>query len=1452
VYLIFDTETTGLPRNWKAPLTDTDNWPRCVQIAWQLHDEMGKIIEHKDFLIRPDNFDIPYEVEKIHGISTELAAQVGHEFSEVIESFSKAISKSKFIVGHNVGFDVNVWGCEFHRAAKDIDWTSMPVLDTCTEKTALICEIAGGRGGKFKLPNLTELYSHLFNETFEEAHNATADVEATSRCFLELLRLGHYSVGELQQAEGYITEFKNSNADTIQNLGLKHLNLKEESQKYKSETTDSYSSSANNVDLSEEPFAHLHNHSQYSVLQSTTKINELVEKAVEMGMPAVALTDSSNLYGAFHFVDAIHKHPVNKEVIEHNNHVKNGDLDSELKHLPFKGIVGCELSICKDHQDHSVKDNGRGVVFLAKNKEGYHNLAKMSSIAYVDGFYYVPRIDKTIVSQYKTGLIALSGGIKGELSDLILNVGEKQAEESLIWWKEQFGDDFYIELVRHGLEEEKRVNDTLLKLAQKHQVKVVAANNSHYLIEEDANAHDILLCVKDAELQSTPIGRGRGFRYGFANSQYFFKSSEEMKSLFKDIPESILNIKEIIDKVESYELKREVLLPAFEIPNEFIDEEDEKDGGKRGENSYLRHLTYEGAKKRYIEITEEIKERLDFELETIAKTGYPGYFLIVQDFTSQARKMGVSVGPGRGSAAGSAVAYCVGITNVDPIKYDLLFERFLNPDRVSLPDIDIDFDDEGRGKVIDWVVNKYGQNQVAQIITYGTMAAKSSLRDTARVLDLPLSEVDALTKKMPDIKLNKLFSFDDKELKDNLNSEQFKMAQDFKELADGNSLQSRTIQQAKILEGSLRNIGVHACGVIITPDDITKFIPVSKAKGADLLVTQFDNSVVESAGMLKMDFLGLKNLTIIKDCCKIIKHIHDVDIDPDKIPLDDEMTYQLFQRGETNGIFQFESPGMQKNLKLLKPDKFDDLIAMNALYRPGPMEYIPNFIARKHGKEDIVYDLPEMSSILGDTYGITVYQEQVMLLSQELAGFSKGDADILRKAMGKKIFDLLQKLKPKFLDGCKKRGHDTETAKKIWGDWEAFAAYAFNKSHSTCYALIAFQTAYLKAHYPAEYMAAYLTHNMNDIKKVTFYMEECKRMGLRVLGPDINESFYKFAVNKNGEIRFGLGAIKGVGEGAVETIVNERQKNGNYQSIFDLAKRIDLRAANKRAFESLVYAGGFDSFGHNRSTYFYDEGNGSVFLEKILKYGHKYQEVLDSAQVSLFAKSSDENILEPSIPLVDPWNSLELLNKEKEVVGFYISGHPLDDYKLEMDNFCNFNISELKDLHNIKGKDIHIAGLVSNIEHRFTKGGKPFGTLTLEDYYDNITFFLFGSDYPDYKPFMSEGWFLYAQCRVQEKKWGDGELEMKLIRLELLSEIKDKVIRSVNVSIAIQDLDMQIIESIMLLSKQFPGKHNLKFEVNDYEEGYQVSLRSRKFKINLNEDFILKLKQIPFLEIRIN
>ena len=1452
MYLIFDTETTGLPRNWNAPISDTDNWPRCIQIAWQLHGPLGELLDQSDFLVQADGFDIPYDAEKIHGISTDLSIEQGVPIKEMMNRFESILAKADFVVGQNVAFDVNIMACEMYRLAMDTSLlTEKAVLDTCTENTAQLCRIPGGRGGKFKLPNLTELHDFLFGEPFAEAHNATADVEATSRCFFELIRKAHYNTQQLRQKDSYIISFQQVHTNVIQKIGLKHLNLKSESQKIKDRKKSKQKHAvvdieANVAALENIPFSHLHNHTQYSVLQSTTQIDNLIDLAVKYEMPAVAITDHANLYGAYKFINAIYNHPINKEIIAHNMEAE------EPKPFALKGIVGSELFVCRDHKDKTQKDNGYSQVFLAKNKEGYHNLSKMSSIGFVDGFYYVPRIDKEVVSAYKDGLIALSGGLKGEISDLLLNVGEKQAEEAFVWWKNTFSEDFYVELVRHGLPEEEVVNEVLLRFARKHGVKVIAANNTYYLSKEDANAHDILLCVKDAELQSTPKGKGKGYRFGFPNEEYYFKSQEQMKVLFADLPEAISNTNELIDKVESFHLKRDVLLPAFDIPKDFINKQDELDGGKRGENAYLKHLTYEGAKKRYGIITPEISERLDFELATIEKTGYPGYFLIVQDFTSQARKMGVSVGPGRGSAAGSAVAYCIEITNVDPIKYDLLFERFLNPDRVSLPDIDIDFDDEGRNDIIQWVVDKYGKNQVAQIITYGTMAAKSSLRDTARVLDLPLSEADLLAKKMPDIKLNKLFSFDDKELKEKLNGEQMKLAQDFKELAQDQTLQSETIKQATILEGSVRNTGIHACGVIITPDDIRKFVPVTISKDAELLVTQFDNSVVESAGMLKMDFLGLKNLTIIKDCCKIINYNHGVDIDPDVIPLDDEKTYELFQRGETNGIFQFESPGMQKNLRALKPDKFDDLIAMNALYRPGPMDYIPNFIARKHGDEEIEYDLPEMAEILADTYGITVYQEQVMLLSQTLAGFSKGDADVLRKAMGKKIFALLEKLKPKFLSGCEERGYDVEIAEKIWKDWEAFAAYAFNKSHSTCYALIAFQTAYLKSHYPAEYMAAYLTHNMSDIKKVTFYMDECKRMGITVLGPDVNESFYKFAVNKKGEIRFGLGAVKGVGEGAVEAIVNERKENGPYQSIFDLSKRIDLRAANKKAFESLVFAGGFDSFGHHRSVYFYSEEGGSLFLEKVMKFGAKHQQNENAAQVSLFGESSDAALLEPPMPLCEPWSTLHMLNKEKEVVGFYISGHPLDDYKLEMENFCNHHVGQLNVLEGLKGKDIRIAGMVSQVEHRFTKTGKPFGTITLEDYHDSITFFLFGEDYPKYKAYMTEGWFLYAQCRVQERKWKEGELEIKLVNLELLSEIKEKTLRSVVIQLELNDLNEDLIAEISDLAEENKGKHQLKFMLRYEKEGYRLELRSKRFKVNLNDAFLISLKQIPGLELQIN
>ena len=860
----------------------------------------------------------------------------------------------------------------------------------------------------------------------------------------------------------------------------------------------------------------------------------------------------------------------------------------------------------------------------------------------------MPRIDREIVEKYKEDLIVLSGNMYGEIASKILNIGENQADEALLWWKKIFKGDFYLEIMRHGQEDEDRVNTVLKKLAHKHDIQIIPTNNSFYINKEDANAHDILLCVKDGEKQSTPIGRGRGFRYGLPNQEYYFKSPNEMKLLFKDMPNAITNILDVVDKIDEYDLAREVLLPKFSIPKEFKSKSKTKEDI---ENEYLKHLTYEGVKKCYNKISKELDERILFELNVIKNSGYPGYFLIVQDLIKAARNMGVSVGPGRGSAAGSVVAFCLEITKIDPIKYDLLFERFLNPDRVSMPDIDIDFDDEGRNKVIDYVIEKYGSNQVAQIITYGKMAAKSSIRDTARVLDLSLGDADRLAKLIPNLKLKDIFERDEKKLSNDLRSEEFSNVMELKSLSNGDDLQAETINQARVLEGSLRNIGTHACGIIITPDDITNFVPIATAKDSNLYVTQYDNAVVESAGLLKMDFLGLKTLTLIKDTVKLIKYKHNIELDIDSIPLNDSKTYELFQKGNTVGIFQYESAGMQKYLRDLKPTIFEDLIAMNALYRPGPLEYIPSFVNRKNGKEDISYDIPVMEEFLKETYGITVYQEQVMQLSQKLANFSKGDADLLRKAMGKKILDLLNKLKPKFLDGGESNGHPREILEKIWKDWEAFASYAFNKSHSTCYALIAYQTAYLKSHYPAEYMAAVLSNNMNDIKQVSFFMEECRRMSISVLGPDVNESYYKFTVNDNNDIRFGMGAVKGVGSGAVNSIIKGRQGK-KYKSIFDLTKNIDLRAANKKAFDSLVYAGGFDSFkGVHRAQYLHDNGDGITFIEKALKFGSKFQENKNSAQVSLFENSSEIQLNEPQVPDCTPWSTLSQLKQEKEVVG---------------------------------------------------------------------------------------------------------------------------------------------------------------------------------------------------------
>ncbi len=1470
MYLIFDTETTGLPKNYNAPITDTDNWPRAIQIAWQLHDEMGVCIEHQDYLIRPDGFNIPYDSEQIHGISTALAAQKGVSLSEVLEKFEEVLGKTTFVVGQNVGFDVNIMGCEFHRNAVATKLTELPVLDTCTEHTASLCQIPGGRGGKFKLPTLTELHQYLFDVGFGEAHNATADVEATTRCFLELVRKQQYTTEQLQVEKDYFQRFKQVNPEPFKLIGLKHINLKAASDKIRKQLEklqgdDGLSTkdlAANAEILKDAPFSHLHNHTQFSILQSTIGVGELISLTAMEGLPAVAMTDHANMMGAFQFVEGIISH--NKGVksrnaekqsryeATQNNTLEEGqeplyELQLEIEITP---IVGCEFHVCEDHTNKSVKDNGYQIVLLAKNKKGYLNLAKMSSIAFVDGKYYVPRIDKKIIEQYKEDIIVLTGNLYGEVPSKLLNVGEKQAEEALLWWKEQFGDDFYVELMRHNQEDEDRVNEGLIRLAQKHQVKLVATNNTYYGSQDNANAHDILLCVKDGEKQATPIGRGRGYRYGLPNQEYYYKSADQMKDLFKDIPEAILNIKEIIEKVEIYPLAHDVILPAFDIPEEFVDAQDAIDGGKRGENAFLRHITYEGAKIRYQEITDDIRERLDFELSVIEKTGYPGYFLIVEDFIRAARDMGVAVGPGRGSAAGSAVAYCLWITNLDPIKYDLLFERFLNPDRIGMPDIDIDFDDEGRGRVMQYVIDKYGANQVAQIITYGTMAAKSSIRDTARALDLPLHEADRLAKLIPDMtKLKKIMGVGHDKLKEKFNAEAIQKIQELEDIAASESLEGNTLRQAQILEGSMRNTGIHACGVIITPDDITKFVPVAVAKDSDMYCTQFDNSVVETAGLLKMDFLGLKTLTLIKDTVKIVKAKHGIQLDPENFPLDDEKTYELFQRGETVGVFQYESPGMQKHMRSLKPTVFADLIAMNALYRPGPMEYIPSFIARKHGDEEIKYDLDACEEYLAETYGITVYQEQVMLLSQKLADFTKGEADTLRKAMGKKQKHVLDKMKPKFIAQAEKKGHDATILEKIWKDWEAFASYAFNKSHSTCYAWVAYQTAYCKANYPAEYMAAVLSNNMNDIKTITFFMEECKRMGIKVLGPDVNESFRKFSVNEEGAIRFGMGAIKGVGTGAVETIIENRKKDGKYTSIFDLTKRIDLRAANKKAFESLALAGGFDSLADiHRAQLFNNTESGTTFLEKAMKFGSNFQASKNSAQVSLFGESSEVQFPEPEIPPCEEWGTLEKLAKEKEVVGIYISGHPLDDHKQALRHFCNGQLKDFENLENLVNREITFGGIVTLVEHRTTKTGKGWATFTIEDYNVAHEFRIFNDDYLKFRPYLVVNTFVHVKAYVREgyvNKETGKRSDPRIVFREFgqLHDVVDQLSSKLTLQLNIKDLSENYIDNLYGGITRFSGSKNLSVQVFEPIEKLHITMPSRKIKIGITDELLTWLEK---------
>ncbi len=1196
-------------------------------------------------------------------------------------------------------------------------------------------------------------------------------------------------------------------------------------------------------------FSHLHVHTQFSLLDGAADISSLYKKAVKDNMPALAITDHGNMFGVFKFV---------AEAAKHNT------TDNPNK---IKPIVGCEFYIVENRHKRQFTKDDKDVryhqLLLAKNPEGYKNLIKLCSLGYMEGLYgKYPRIDKELILKYHTGLIATTCCLGASVPRVILKKGEEEGEKEFKWWLDIFGEDYYIELQRHDIPEQNKVNEVLLKFAQKYNVKVIASNDSHYVDQGDSNAHDILLCINTGEKQSTPTMKdfgdddsvsSKGKRFAFYNDQFYFKTTEEMSRLFSDIPQAIDNTNEIVSKITPLKLKQDIMLPNFQIPTGFVTQDD-----------YLHHLTYTGAKERYRDLTPEIEERLNFELNTIRIMGFAGYFLIVSDFIKAGRDIGVLIGPGRGSAAGSAVAYCIGITNIDPIKYNLLFERFLNPDRKSMPDIDTDFDDEGRQKVIDYVVEKYGKNQVAQIVTYGTMAAKMSIKDVARVMDLPLAESNILAKLVPDkpgIELDRILTgplTGENSIveKDGFGGDDLENIKRLREILSGNDLQAKVLKEALVLEGSVRGTGIHAAGIIIAPKDLTEIIPVATSKETELLITQFDGKVIEDSGVIKMDFLGLKTLTILRDAMRMIKQNKDIDISIDEVPLDDLKTFELYQHGDTNGTFQFESAGMQKYLKELKPDKFADLIAMNALYRPGPIEYIPNFIKRKHGLEPVVYDLPEMEEYLADTYGITVYQEQVMLLSQKLGGFSKGDADVLRKAMGKKDRGTLDKMKSKFIDGATAKGLAKDKLEKIWTDWEKFAQYAFNKSHSTCYAFVAFQTAYLKAHHTAEYMASVLTHNLSNIDKITFFMDECKRIGVSVLGPDVNESEYHFSVNKAGQIRFGMGAVKGVGESAVQSIVDERKANGPYASVFDLVRRVNLRAANKKTFESLAYSGGLDSFGIPRSAYFNLSGNDTVnFLEKVISYGNSFQSGDSSSQASLFGEENSVEIPEPKIPVCEAWSNLEQLKKEKEVVGFFISGHPLDTYKLEIDKYCANSIGDTKNIEENKNKELVFGGIVTGVYNGITKKGDPWGKITIEDYKESTELAFFGEQYIKFKQYMIDGLFLYVKGKVEERYRNTGNFEFKVNNIQLLSELRDKLTKSITIDIPINQINDEFMLkfSDILKSNENAQPRNcmVQFRVYDKDEKVFIVMPAKKLRVNPNNE-LLELLNLNELKYSLN
>ena len=1262
-------------------------------------------------------------------------------------------------------------------------------------------------------------------------------------------------------------------------------------------------------------FVHLHVHTQYSILDGQASISRLVDKAMANGMKGIAITDHGDMFGIKEFFNYVNKKNggTNGEIKDLKKKVaalESGKVESEnpeadiaackeqievAKKKLFKPIIGCEMYVARNRltdKNGKPDQGGYHLIVLAKNLKGYHNLIKLVSKAWTQGFYMRPRTDRAELEKYHEGLIVCSACLGGEVPRRITAGQFAEAEEAIQWYKNLFGEDYYLELQRHKAtvpranhetyKLQEVVNKKLIEYARKYDIKLVCTNDVHFVDEENAEAHDRLICLSTGKDLDDPNRM-------LYTKQEWMKTREEMNAIFSDVPEALVNTCEVCDKVEFYSIDHAPIMPTFSIPEEFGTEEEyrkrysEKDlfdeftqdengnvvmseadakakierlGGYEKlyriklEADYLAKLAYEGARRRYgADLTDEVKERIKFELHIMKTMGFPGYFLIVQDFIAAARnQLDVSVGPGRGSAAGSAVAYCLGITQIDPIKYDLLFERFLNPDRISLPDIDVDFDDDGRGRVLNWVTEKYGQEKVAHIITYGTMATKLAIKDVARVQKLPLSESDRLCKLIPD-------KIPDKKL--NLpNAIAYVPELQAAEVSSDPVLRD-TIKYAKMLEGNVRNTGVHACGTIICRDDITDWVPVStaddKETGEKMLVTQYEGSVIEETGLIKMDFLGLKTLSIIKEAIENIRHSKGIELNIDEIPIDDPATYQLYGEGQTIGTFQFESAGMQKYLRELEPSTFEDLIAMNALYRPGPMDYIPDFIDRKHGRKPIEYDIPIMEKYLKDTYGITVYQEQVMLLSRLLADFTRGESDALRKAMGKKLRDKLDHMKPKFIEGGKKNGHDPKTLEKIWADWEKFASYAFNKSHATCYSWVAYQTAYLKANYPSEYMAATMSRNVSNITEITKLMDECKAMGIRVLGPDVNESSMKFSVNYHGDIRFGLGAIKGVGESAVQSILVEREKNGIFKNIFDFVQRVNLSACNRKNIENLALAGGFDSFsGIKREDFFVKNAKDETFVEILVRYGNRYQVDKAAAVNSLFGGEQAVEIATPEIVHAPAWSDLERLNKERELVGIYLSAHPLDEYAVILENVCNVRMSQLADLTPLQNHDLTLGGVVTGVREGYTRTGKPYGVAKLEDYSGTADFAFFGNDWVDKKNFFSEGMFLFMKGKCQPKQWKPDEWEVKINTIELLPEVKDRLIEKITVTMPLSVINDEMIMELGSMVKDNPGNTELFFLIRDEDGQMYVNLMSRTLKISVHKDLVNYLKNQPLLDYKIN